>query len=163
MATHHLRPLITAGTMLALLTGCGLGEALNDGDTKERHADTGAEGKESGLLADWIPDDASDVSVMQRTTGSERLLTFTFEGDLPPECVAIATPGEPTDDELEASYATDPRTADTPLSRWSRTPTLEADWWPEGQLAETTHLCGRWWVSNDEDTVYGFGAEESGG
>lgn len=55
--------------------------------------------------------------------------------------------------------ATDPRTADFPLERWSASPTLEADWWPEGQEQETTQLCGRWWVSEDDGTFYAFGAE----
>ena len=65
-----------------LLAGCGwiedIGDGLDASKSKERHAETGAAGKESELLADWVPDEARDVYVMQRTTGSERLLTFEY-------------------------------------------------------------------------------------
>ncbi|GMA31559.1 hypothetical protein [Litorihabitans aurantiacus] len=153
-----------AAVALLALTGCStfsdLGDSLSGSDTKEHSVDTGAEGKESQLLASWVPDDASDVKVMQRTTGSERLLTFTHDGDLPADCTAIATPGTPTEEELAASYATDARTADFPVEDWTTTPTLEAEWWPEGTIEGTTHLCGRWWVSTSGSTVYGFAASQ---
>ena len=146
------------------LTGCGwagdIAEGLDTSDSKERHAASGAEGKESGLLAAWVPDDAGDVTVMQRTTGSERLLTFTYAGSVPEQCLAIETVGEPTTQELEQAYATDARTREWGVEEWSTQPTLEADWWPEGQEARTTHLCGRWWVSDDDGTFLAFAAAQ---
>lgn len=166
-STRHALPralgiLALAGVALA---GCSwtedIGDSLDSSNSKPHHVDTGAEGKESGLLADWVPDDASDVSVMQRTTGSERLLTFTYAGDMPADCEPIETVGAPTEAELEASYATDPRSAALEVDRWSTMPTLEADWWPEGQHTATTHLCGRWWVSAEDETFYAFAAEQS--
>lgn len=146
------------------LTGCGFAEdiadSLDSSNSKEHHVDTGAEGKESELLAAWVPDDASDVSVMQRTTGSERLLTFTYDGDMPADCLAIETTGSPTTQELRDAYATDLRTAESDVEDWTTTPTLEADWWPEGQEDSTTHLCARWWVSASDDTFYAFAADQ---
>lgn len=149
------------------LGGCSAAEDISEGldpsDSKEHQVASGAEGKEAELLADWVPDDASDVYIMQRTTGSERLLTFEYSGDVPEECLPIETTGDPTEEALEEAYATDARTADDAVDTWSTVPTLEADWWPEGQEAQTTHLCGRWWVSQDGGTFYGFGAESGWG
>ncbi|WP_420114115.1 hypothetical protein [Pseudactinotalea sp.] len=166
MHTHHrvrLSAVALATALAATVAGCGvageIADGLDESDAKEHAVDTGAEGKESQLLAAWVPDDARDVRVMQRTTGSERLLTFEYSGDVPEDCLAIATPGSPTTDELEQAYATDLRTAEFPVDRWSTSPTLTADWWPSGQQDQTTHLCGRWWVSADGGTFYAFGAE----
>lgn len=154
------------GVMLAsgvTLAGCGLAEDLADSldttNSKQHRVDTGAEGKESGLLADWVPDDAQDVHVMQRTTGSERLLTFEYSGGMPQECLEIDTVGSPTQEELAAAYESDPRTQDFELSRWSTEPTLEAEWWTESYEALTTHLCGRWWVSESDGVFHAFAAE----
>jgi hypothetical protein len=162
------RPLLaTLGLMSVAgltLTGCGWAEDIADGldssNSKEHQVDTGAEGKESGLLAAWVPDDARDVQVMQRTTGSERLLTFAYDGDLPPECLEIETTGSPTEQELEEAYATDLRTAEFAVDDWTTTPTLEADWWTPGQEDSTTHLCMRWWVSEDDGTFHAFAADQ---
>lgn len=149
-----------------LLAGCGwiedIGDGLDASKSKERHAETGAAGKESELLADWVPDEARDVYVMQRTTGSERLLTFEYAGEVPQGCVKSEVTGKPTEQELDLAYATDLRTRDRQVDEWSTEPTLEADWWPPGQEAQTTHLCGRWWVSSDDGTFYAFAAEFTG-
>lgn len=99
------------------------------------------------------------MHVMQRTTGDERLLTATFDGDLPSSCTLIETAGSPTDEELTAAYATDDRTKNLTLEETTTAPLLEADWWPEGQHQQTTALCGRWWVSQSEDTLYAFAPE----
>lgn len=166
MKRYHRNRALSAGLAIVatlLVTGCGfiedLADSLDSSNSKEHHVETGAEGKESGLLAEWIPDDAREVHVMQRTTGSERLLTFEYVGELPPECQQIEAIGNPTEQELEAAYATDARTADWAVAEWSTTPTLEADWWPTGHEAMTTHLCGRWWVSGAEGTFRAFAAE----
>lgn len=60
------------------------------------------------------------------------------------------------DAELPAAYASDPKTADTQFEDWRRNPTLDADWWPAGQEKHTMALCGRWWVSQSEGTVFAF-------
>lgn len=152
--------LLVSGLALA---GCSWAEDIADGldgsNSKEHQVDTGAEGKESELLADWVPDDAQDVYVMQRTTGSERLLTFEYSGEVPQDCLSIETAGSPTEQELEQAYATDLRTQEWDVDEWSTSPTLQADWWPQGQEAMTTHLCGRWWVSAAEGTYHAFAAE----
>lgn len=88
------------------------------------------------------------------------LLTFTYAGSVPEQCLAIETVGEPTTQELEQAYATDARTREWGVEEWSTQPTLEADWWPEGQEARTTHLCGRWWVSDDDGTFLAFAAAQ---
>jgi len=166
-STRHALPQALGVLALAglALTGCSwtedIADSLDDSDSKPHQVDTGAEGKESGLLADWVPDDARDVRVMQRTTGSERLLTFTYDGEIPADCLAIETVGAPTEAELEESYATDPRSAAFEVDRWTTTPTLEADWWPAGQEEDTTHLCGRWWVSASDETFYAFAADQT--
>jgi len=148
------------------LAGCGwvedIGDSMDPSNSKERHAETGAEGKESELLADWVPDEARDVHVMQRTTGSERLLTFEYDGAVPQDCLQIEVTGKPTEEELAQAYATDLRTRDSQVEEWSTEPTLEADWWPVGHEAATTHLCGRWWVSADDGTFHAFAAEFTG-
>lgn len=171
MPTHSSRsasPAVLSALVLSALalSGCGLAEDIADSldgtNSKEHQVDTGAEGKESGLLAGWVPDDAQDVRVMQRTTGSERLLTFEYAGELPDECLQIEAVGSPSAQELDEAYATDPRTQDWEVEEWSTSPTLEADWWQDGQEELTTHLCGRWWVSEADGTIYGFGAELHG-
>ncbi len=156
---------LLATTSLAL-AGCGmLDDATDEGSdrhTKEHQVDTGAQGKEDELLAEWVPDEAQDVQVMQRTTGSERLLTFDYAGEVPESCLAIETTGDPSEEELETAYATDLRTQDSEVREWTTTPTLEAEWWAAGTESSTTHLCGRWWVSADNGTFYGFAAEFEG-
>lgn len=150
----------------ALLTGCGLAEdiadSLDTSNSKLHQVDTGAEGKESGLLADWVPDDAQDVHVLQRTTGSERLLTFEYSGGMPSECLEIDTVGSPTQEELAAAYETDARTRDFEVNQWSTEPTMQAEWWSAGHESRTTHLCGRWWVSEAEGVFHAFAAELNG-
>ncbi|PWD49668.1 hypothetical protein C8046_02025 [Serinibacter arcticus] len=162
----RVRPTALGALVVAAsaLTGCGwagdIADGLDPSNSKEHHVESGAEGKETGLLAGWIPDDASDVSVMQRTTGSERLLTFRHSGRVPAECLPIESAGSPTTAELEEAYATDLRTQEWPVQDWTTVPTLEADWWPAGQETRTTHLCGRWWVSQEAETFYGFAASQ---
>lgn len=157
---HRTLTLTAVALGLLAVSACGdLADSLSGSDTKPHAVDSGAEGKASGLLAAWVPDDATEIQVLQKTTGSERLLAFSYDGDLPEECFAIDDDGAPTEEELERSYATDLRTADSEVGEWSTDPTMEADWWPAGQHRQTTQLCGRWWVSHSGDTYYGFAAE----
>lgn len=146
--------LVAAGLALTLplLGACGIVPS----ETAEKKATDGATGKESGLLADWVPDDATDVVVKQRTTGAERLLVATYDGELPEDCAPIGEQGAPSRDELVAAYASDERTRRLTVDEMATVRTLEADWWPEGQEDRTTVLCGRWWVSHEDGTLFGF-------
>src|SRR5699024_1984472 len=126
-----------------------------------RTAKTGAEGKADELLASWVPDEATEIEVVQRTTGDERLLTARYDGDLPSTCIAIAEVGAPSEQELTESYATDPRMGDLEVDEVETAPLLDAEWWEVGLENNTTHLCGRWWVSQDEGTLYAFAPERT--
>jgi len=155
---RRVLPLLALAAVLPLaLSACGSFD-LNDkyDDAASKTAPTSEEGKADGLLAGWVPDGGTDVKVEQRSTGHERLLTMAYDGALPDTCTAIAAAGEPTDAELEASYATDNRVKDIDLADLDTKPTLTADWWPAGQEAKTTHLCGRWWVSQEDGNLYAF-------
>jgi len=150
-----VRPLVALGLALSasLLAGaCG----IIPSETAEKKAKDGATGKESGLLAEWVPDDATDVVVKQRTTGAERLLTATYDGDLADVCEPVSEEGAPSRDELVAAYASDERTRRLTVDEMATVRTLEADWWPEGQEDRTTLLCGRWWVSQEDGTIFAF-------
>ncbi|GHD06456.1 hypothetical protein GCM10008096_16470 [Zhihengliuella salsuginis] len=155
---RRLLPALALGALLPLaLSACGsLG--LTDGydDAASKSAPTSEEGKVDGLLASWVPDGGTDVEVEQRSTGHERLMTMEYDGALPDSCAAIATVGAPTDAELEAAYSSDDRTEGLDPAEIDTEPTLTADWWPQGREDETTHLCGRWWVSQQDGTLYAF-------
>lgn len=98
---------------------------------------SGEEGKanQDARLPDWVPDQASSVLEVIRTTGSERILRFTSaDADLPADCV----PGAAT----------------------TTTATLTADWWPLGQETKTDQVCDdEWHVYVERDTVYAFKPE----
>ncbi|RKW71350.1 hypothetical protein DWQ67_00350 [Galactobacter caseinivorans] len=140
------------------LTGCGMGGDSMD-KSEEKKASTGSEARSSGLAPTWIPAEAKDVKVQQRTTGSERLLTAEFQGKLPTQCTTIKAKGAPTEAELKAAYALDTKTKGSPVADFTTSPLLSAGWWPQDQQKETTALCGRWWVSIKDGHVYGFAAE----
>lgn len=159
------RSLALSATLLVGVTALSGCDASIFGTTYDkqvtRSANTGAEGKAEELLASWVPDEASNIEIAQRTTGDERLLKADYSGDLPSSCLTIETAGSPTEDELEDAYSTDSRMDDLEVSEVETTPLLSANWWPEGQEESTTELCGRWWVSQDGDTLYAFAAERS--
>lgn len=88
-------------------------------------------------------------------------------GDLPSTCAEMARPGAPDREEVEAGLAREPRfqAADEAsvkdyAAELHTEALLTADWWPEGQEGRATHLCGRWWVSQDDaGKVYAFAPE----
>lgn len=144
-----------------LLSACDLPDLQARYDKSEEHTvSNAADGKSSGLLAAWVPAGATDVHLLQRTTGDERLLKATYSGNLPASCMTLGTTGSPTDEELARSYAGDERTKDRPLDEVTTSPLLEADWWPKDQHRGTTALCGRWWVSQEGNTLYAFAPEQ---
>lgn len=149
----------TALLMGALtMTGCGIGEDHFD-TAESKSADTGAQAVSSGLAPSWLPADAKDVKVQQRTTGDERLLVADGDLELPGSCRAVATTGKPSKAELAASYRGDAKTKGEKLSDLTTAPLLTADWWPQGQEKRTTTLCGRWWVSSSKGKIYAFAPE----
>ena len=115
------------------------------------------------VLPSWVPASATAITEIQRTTGDERIFTLTLDEELPAQCVAVGTVGEPTEEEIEAGLAAGSDRSATEISQLAelqhRTPLLEADWWPAGQEKRTTHLCGKWWVAQEEGTVYAFTPE----
>jgi hypothetical protein len=122
------------------LAGCGLSEAVTEhgnGHVKTVGYANGAQGKDNqeARLPDWVPDQATSVTEVIRTTGSERLLRFTStDAGLPDTCV----PGEAA------------KTAAT----------LSADWWPGGQESKTDQVCDEdWHVYIDADVIYAFRPE----
>ncbi|MBV1780553.1 YgdI/YgdR family lipoprotein [Paeniglutamicibacter sp. ABSL32-1] len=176
--TAHPRPstsirpkalLLASATILAglALSGCSaLGiESTYDKSTGHEFA-TGAEGKEQQVLPAWVPDEATNIKEIVRTTGNERILRMDHAGALPPGCVAIAETGKPTMAELaEGLELEDPAPMQEIAGRVEsqyQTPLLSADWWPTGQENLTTHLCGKWWVSRDDSSLTAYAPELKG-
>lgn len=129
------------GMMTAVaLAGCGLNDDVTEnrnGHVKTVDYASGKEGKDNqdARLPSWVPDEAKSVTEVIRTTGSERILRFTFGGvAMSDACV----PGEAA------------RTAAS----------LTADWWPRGQEEKADQVCDQdWHVHVDGDTVYAFKPE----
>lgn len=121
-----------AGAAVFVLTGIGRGD---DHALVVDYA-TGLEGKNDpdAKLPSWVPDQATSVKEVIRTTGSERIMRFTSSVDLPDTCV----PGEAV----------------------TKAATLTADWWPHGQEAKTDQVCDETWhVIVKGDTVYAYKPE----
>lgn len=62
---------LSAGILFACTTfsGCGVPHALDTSSVKEHDAVTGSAGKTEKLLPEWVPNRATAVKVLQRTTG----------------------------------------------------------------------------------------------
>lgn len=113
--------------------------------------DDAAAGREDGVLAGWAPDTATDIHILQRTTGEERIVTMTADiVDLPAECTPVSeeNPLEPRP-ERRGSDPADYRTAST----------ITASWWQAGQEQDATMTCGKWWVGQDGTDLWAFTPE----
>ncbi len=160
---------LASATVLAALalTGCSaLGiESTYDKSSSHDFA-TGAEGKEKKVVPSWVPDEATNLKEVVRTTGNERILRMEFGGALPESCASIAETGKPSEAELSAGLdAEDPAAAQELAERVEsqyQTPLLAADWWPTGQEGKTTHLCGKWWVSQEGGHLSAYTPELKG-
>jgi len=146
------------------LTGCtALGFESKYDKTANHEFSTGSEGKEKAVVPAWVPDQASELKEIQRTTGNERILSMKYAGTLPGSCVAISTTGKPTNAELAEGLAHENgvKAADISdmVAKQYQTPLLSAGWWPTGQENKTTHLCGKWWVSKDAGVLYAYSPE----
>lgn len=172
-ATHSASPrtrskyifLAAASTFAALaLTGCGaidLGSSYDKSATHEFAS--GSEGKQKDVLPTWVPDTASEVKEVVRSTGNERIIKMTYAGPLPKLCEAIKVQGKPSTSELTNGLRTQGAITDTELTeaiaQQHQTPLLSADWWPTGQESKTTHICGKWWVSQQDEVVSAYTPE----
>ena len=151
----------------AALSGCtALGIESKYDKTATHEFSTGTAGKEKAVVPAWVPDQATELKEVQRTTGNERILRMKYAGTLPDSCTAIGAVGKPTDAELAAGlgHESDIKAADIPdlVAKQYRTPLLSADWWPTGQENKSTHLCGKWWVSADSGLLYAYSPETQG-
>ncbi|WP_353709376.1 hypothetical protein ABRQ22_09775 [Cellulosimicrobium sp. ES-005] len=145
---------LAAGAAL-LLSACGsIGEAVAEnraGHTKTYEFATGEAGKADGVLPDWVPDSATDVREVVRTTGDERILSMTADlGALPASCTAVSSehPLEPR-----------PERGDLTADDYRTAATLEAAWWEAGTEQGATAMCGKWWVGAQDGRLYGFAPE----
>ncbi|MFD6091352.1 hypothetical protein ACFWGN_04430 [Oerskovia sp. NPDC060338] len=147
---------VALGGLAALtLSACGsIAEGLEErdaGHTKTFAFETGKEGKDEKVVPTWVPDDAAKVRGIFRTTGDERLVTFQGSLDgLPADCTAVSA-----DDPLVAR----PERGDLVADDYRTDSTLLASWWPEGQEARSTVICGKWWISAEGEDVYAFTPE----
>lgn len=142
-----------------LLTGCSVSDILVDNLDKSttRTAETSEQAVADGLLPDWVPAGGTDVQLVQRNTGAERIFTMKYDGKLDSgQCAALETAGDPSAAELAAAYASDPRTKNFEPDEISDTRTLDADWWPADGQDKTTDLCGRFWVHQADGALYAF-------
>ncbi|PJJ45296.1 hypothetical protein ATK23_2559 [Glutamicibacter mysorens] len=142
-----------------LLTGCSVSDILVDkyDESTTRTAETSEQAVADGLLPDWVPAGGTDVQLVQRNTGAERIFTMKYDGKLDSgQCAALETAGDPSAAELAAAYASDPRTKNFEPDEISDTRTLDADWWPADGQDKTTDLCGRFWVHQADGALYAF-------
>lgn len=163
MKTKLFSTVVLALPLALTLTGCTLADSMSNKyeASASKSAKTSEEGVSSGLLPQWVPAGGSNVKLEQRSTGHERIFIMDYAGQIPAECPAIDTVGQPTDEELAKAYASDPRTEDMDPQEFVTFRTLEADWWPEGTEEKTTNLCGRWWVHLNDSKLYAFAADVS--
>lgn len=145
--------------LAAALTGCDVGELMQDKADKSttRNAATSEQAVKDGILPGWVPSGGSNVQLVQRNSGSERIFVMDYAGKLPGKsCTPVKTPGKPSGKELAAAYATDERVKRMDPEEISATRTLEADWWPDEAQSRTTDLCGRFWVHQSDGKLYAF-------
>ena len=158
---------LVSTTVLAglAMTGCSaLGIETKYDKTSSYEFATGTEGKEKDVVPAWVPDQATELKEVQRTTGNERILRMKYAGALPETCLALGTAGKPTAEELASGLKTEqgvkPGDIDDVVAKQYQTPLLSADWWPTGQENQSTHLCGKWWVSQKSGVLYAFSPEQ---
>jgi len=164
MKKKYAASALLAAPLALLLSGCSVSDLMVDkyDESTEKSAKTSEEGVSNGLLPDWVPAGGTDVKLVQRNTGMERIFAMDYTGDLPGEkCLPIKSAGHPSGAELKKAYASDPRTKDFEAKEISSTRTLEAQWWPQGAEEKTTQLCGRFWVHLAEGKLYAFAPDST--
>ena len=158
---------LASTTVLAglAMTGCSaLGIESKYDKTSSYEFATGTEGKEKDVVPAWAPDQATELKEVQRTTGNERILRMKYAGPLPESCIALGTAGKPTAEELASGLKAEPGVKPEDIAgvvaKQYQTPLLSADWWPTGKENQSTHLCGKWWVSQESGVLYAFSPEQ---
>jgi len=142
-----------------LMTGCSTSDLFTDkyDESTTKTAKSSKQAVADGLLPNWVPEGGSNIELVQRNTGSERIFVMDFDGKLPAEkCVPIKKVGQPSEQELTKAYASDSRTAQWKVDEISTQRTLDADWWPADAESRTTDLCGRFWVHQEGGKLYAF-------
>lgn len=158
---HFIAPALAVPFAL-LMTGCSTSDLFVDklDESTVRTADSSEKAVADGMVPEWIPAGGTNLQLVQRNTGSERIFVMDYDGKLEnAKCFGIETEGKPTDAELAKAYGSDLRTKDAKPEEISKTRTLEADWWPADGLERTTDLCGRFWVHQNDGKLYYFGAD----
>lgn len=132
------------------LSACSAAAQFDKRETKT--FSSGATGKAEQALPSWVPDGATDIKLMFRTTGAERILTMKNGTLLPTTCTAVPAGQKPVSgDDPDNRY---------PAKELSNGPaTLSADWWPNGTEQKAASVCGRWWVTVDGDKTYAYAPE----
>ena len=141
------------------LTACDINAVIADGadQSTTRSAKTSEEGVAKGILPTWVPEGGTNVELVQRNSGSERIFVLDYSGDLPAQsCTPVQKTGQPTAQELARAYASDERVKRLDPEELSTTRTLDAEWWPEAAQSRTTHLCERFWVHQADGKLYAF-------
>lgn len=159
MKKKYVAAALMAAPLSLVLSGCSVSDLLVDkyDESTEKTAKTSEEAVSGELLPTWVPKGGTDVKLVQRNTGMERIFVMDYSGEVPGEqCVPIKSTGHPSEAELKKAYASDSRTKDFEAEEISATRTLEADWWPEGAENQTTDLCGRFWVHVADGKLYAF-------
>lgn len=135
------------------LSACVPGASSSQYDKSETKTfSSGKAGKAEQALPSWVPDEATDVRLLFRTTGAERIVAMKNAATLPGTCSAVPAGQKPVSSE-------DPDSR-WPASELSNGPaSLSADWWPNGTEQKATSVCGRWWVTVDGDTTYAYAPE----
>ncbi|NED94795.1 hypothetical protein G1H11_05670 [Phytoactinopolyspora alkaliphila] len=151
--TRILSLMLAALTVLAV-SACGaISESLrrgDNGDVKTFEFTRGADGKADDVIPDWVPDDATHVRYVMRTTGDERLLVMRATADaLPDSCEEVSA------DELRPR----PVRAGEEPDDYRTDATLTAQWWDEGREHKSTITCGPWWISPVGDSLFAFRPE----
>lgn len=159
----RLKKLIVAPLLLLpftlMLAGCDINAAVSDSlDTSTvKTAKTSEKAVADGLLPRWVPAGGTDVKLVQRNTGAERIFVVDYDKKLSSnQCNPLKTVGKPTKDELAKAYAADDRVKNFAPEDLASTPTLEAEWWSQGAELKTTQLCGRFWVHQENGKTYAF-------
>lgn len=143
-------------------SGLSLPGATYDKTQAYEFSDLG-EANADQILPSWVPEDAREIKEVQRTTGHERIFTLTLDGPLPDSCLPVATPGRPSAEEIARAMAQESSLDEEQAARLiedqHHESLLTAGWWPQGAERETTHLCGKWWVSQRDGQVLAFTPE----
>lgn len=144
-------PLTTAALVIAL-TSCTPG--LNDSNPDKQETKTfaaGADGNKDGSLPRWVPDSASDIKEVIRTTGSERIMSLR-NAPIPSSCTAVQQGQKPrSGDDTDSPFKAEEFV--------TTAPTLRADWWPQGIEQKAQAICGKWWVTVQDGTTYAYSPE----